>query len=356
MLMSAVIALTGCGESSDPDQLVREAVADELTVVWTDPEASSGGFTLIHPIGGTELIWVAMDGSVEKVLDLGFPVTHAEQLPTGNLVVMAQNSMMEIAPDGEVIQLDWPDEGQLLHHDLTRSPRGTFVTLTQEPRPDLGNVWADKIIEVNEFGNTVWEWDALDHLDPATDHEDIDAPHPAFGGLDWLHTNSVDFFDDGDLLVSLRNLNRIVRIDYATGDIEWSWGDGVLGHQHSAEVLDSGNILLFDNGYHRTPGDECVETPCSSRALELDPETGDVVWSFEPGDLFSIGFGDADRLPNGNTLVTFGRHEPEAIVVEVTPFGEVVWSLTSHIAHAVPGVIFEPQATLYRAQRVDEVP
>jgi hypothetical protein len=57
----------------------------------------------------------------------------------------------------------------------------------------------------------------------------------------------------------------------------------------------------------------------ADRIVEIDRETGGVVWTFDDGLLWPR---DADRLPNGNTLVTNSlRYE----VVEVTPSGEVVW-------------------------------
>jgi outer membrane protein assembly factor BamB len=80
-------------------------------------------------------------------------------------------------------------------------------------------------------------------------------------------------------------------------------------------VLDDGHILLFDNGIARG----------WSRALEMDPMTGAVVWEYKapnPRDFFSASRGAAQRLPNGNTLLTDSDH---GTAFEVTPAGEVVW-------------------------------
>ena len=41
---------------------------------------------------------------------------------------------------------------------------------------------------------------------------------------------------------------------------------------------------------------------------------------------YSAGWGDADRLPNGNRLGTFGYWGASIpAIIEVTPMGEVVW-------------------------------
>ena len=59
--------------------------------------------------------------------------------------------------------------------------------------------------------------------------------------------------------------------------------------------------------------------------MEIDPETNTVVWNYSDArqqSFYSHAQGGAQRLPNGNTLVTeawFGR------LFQVTPEGEVVW-------------------------------
>ncbi|MFT5991425.1 MAG: hypothetical protein ACJA1R_000827 [Flavobacteriales bacterium] len=68
-------------------------------------------------------------------------------------------------------------------------------------------------------------------------------------------------------------------------------------------------MLLFDD---RMPGTRQV-----SRGLELriDDATGTVelIWQYVPeGDLFPAIWGDADRLQNANTLLTFGFRSEEA--------------------------------------------
>ena len=61
--------------------------------------------------------------------------------------------------------------------------------------------------------------------------------------------------------------------------------------------------------------------------LEIDPRTNNVVWSYSGygvvgTDFYSSITGGAQRLPNGNTLVTLGT---KGQVMEITPDGAVVW-------------------------------
>ena len=91
--------------------------------------------------------------------------------------------------------------------------------------------------------------------------------------MDWTHSNSV-FFDEnsGSVFVSIRNLSRITKIDYASKDIIWNMGqtdfmneiyfeeDLNFSQQHSVQVLDNGNLLFFDNHRYLSPElSRCLE-------------------------------------------------------------------------------------------------
>ena len=93
-----------------------------------------------------------------------------------------------------------------------------------------------------------------------------------------------------------------------------------IAGQHAPVLLKNGNILIFDNGPHRV--DQMFPF---SRVIEVNPATNEIVWKFQeafPPNFFSDRISNAQRLPNGNTLINegmFGRF------FEVTPAGEVVW-------------------------------
>jgi hypothetical protein len=62
-----------------------------------------------------------------------------------------------------------------------------------------------------------------------------------------------------------------------------------------------------------------------SRVIEIDPTTGEVVWSYEetpPIAFFSPIISNAQRLWNGNTLINDGA---SGRLFEVTAEGELVW-------------------------------
>jgi outer membrane protein assembly factor BamB len=143
------------------------------------------------------------------------------------------------------------------------------------------------------------------------------------GALDILHANSAMVIErdidglckEGNVLISIRNLDLIVIFDVEKEKFVWKWGPGIIDDQHDAKMLDNDNILLFDNGYQRG----------YSRIIELNALTGEIVWEYKakkPEDFYSPRRGVCQRLPNGNTLIT---ESDRGRVFEVTYSGEIVW-------------------------------
>ena len=146
---------------------------------------------------------------------------------------------------------------------------------------------------------------------------------------DIFHTNSVFVFDGsmahlspvfakGLVMVSILKLDLLAIIDMDKEVAVWALGglDDIKWHrQHDPQLLENGNMLLFDNrGYNK-----------KSRILEFDPLTKDVKWQYvgrEGEEFYSRAAGTVMRLPNGNTLIT---ESDNGRAFEVTPELEMVW-------------------------------
>lgn len=151
---------------------------------------------------------------------------------------------------------------------------------------------------------------------------------------DTFHANSImklepslaakfPMFASGQLLVSIRNLNTLAVIDPKTRKVVWAY-NGLLKHQHSASFLANGHILAFDNLGHST-----AKRWENSRILEIDPAMMQVAWSYGDGKKEAFRsriYGRAQRLPNGNTLIT---HSLGACLMEVDTEKKTVWSYRS---------------------------
>ncbi|MFB6118270.1 aryl-sulfate sulfotransferase [Halosegnis sp.] len=153
----------------------------------------------------------------------------------------------------------------------------------------------------------VWRWRFRDH--------GFDRSNGGRYSGDWTHVNDVDKVAEGEYLVSPRNFDQVFVINRTTGDISRRLGSDeehdVLYEQHNPQYLrgegGTPTMLVADSENDRVV--EYARTNGSwTRTWTL---TGNFNWPR-----------DADRLPNGNTLVTDTLNHR---VMEVTPDGEVVW-------------------------------
>jgi hypothetical protein len=188
------------------------------------------------------------------------------------------------------------------------------------PEADSGAMYADYLAELTPAGETVWQWRSWEHFDPVTDgFTEVQAVRTL-----WALGNSILELPNGDILASYRPISRVIRIDRKTGNIVWRLGSPTIAGQHAPTPLANGNILIFDNGVHR------LDDPLPfSRVIEVNPATNAIEWTYQDrpvSNFLSPRMGNAQRLPNGNTLIneaSFGRF------FEVSPDGEVVWEYVS---------------------------
>jgi hypothetical protein len=232
----------------------------------------------------------------------------------------------------------------------------------------------DYIYEVSWDGEIVWEWLASDHVDElGFSGQALNAIHRSVPwnenrqSADWLHINSASYvgpnkwYDEGDerfhpqnIIFSSRNANIIGIID-REGSIVWRMGPdylvsaelaelGQIIGQHHPHIIPeglpgAGNMLVFDNGGSGGYGFANPAAPNGvnsvrrdySRVLEFNPVTFEKVWEYSiPGtekfQFFSHYVSSAQRLPNGNTMVTEGA---DGRIFELTPDNEIVWEYVS---------------------------
>ena len=123
---------------------------------------------------------------------------------------------------------------QVFHHDVTPLPNGhwlvlanTLMNLSSTTTPALTNappttVLGDVIVDLDTNLQPVWAWNEFNHLDPNR--------HP-YLFPDWTHTNDILYSpDDGNILVSMRHQNWVVKVNYedgkGSGAVIWRLGQG----------------------------------------------------------------------------------------------------------------------------------
>jgi hypothetical protein len=259
----------------------------------------------------------------------------------------------------------------------------------------------DKVIEVTWDGKIVWEWRANEHFEEFGFSETAKAvlrENPSLAGEaggDWMHVNSLStlgpnkYYDAGDLrfhpdnlILDARNSNILFIVSKETGDIVWRLGPdfdtdeatrklGWIIGQHHFHLIPKGlpgegDFLVFDNGGAGGYGTAHPASPDGrnnavrdySRVLQFDPITLEIKWQYTPLEAGNLLFTDASkfyssyissaqRLPNGNTLITEGS---DGRLIEVTPAHEIVWEYINPYFNVIGGRF--RMNMIYRAYRV----
>jgi hypothetical protein len=176
-------------------------------------------------------------------------------------------------------------------------------------------------------GLVLFEWHSLKDVDLRESYD----PRPRPGApYDYMHVNSVREDSDGNLLASGRELHAVVKLDRRTGRIIWRLGgkrsdfrmprDARFAWQHDAQRAPNGTVRVFDN-------EAAPKVRFRSRVLWLrldeKAKTARVARVVgHPLNLLSGTQGNAQALPNGNTMVGWGS---QGYFSEFAPSGRLVF-------------------------------
>jgi arylsulfate sulfotransferase len=326
-------------------------------------------------------------GVVRWYLDLSFAdqmVSPFQRLKNGNLLMVDRFNIYQFNMLGQILKRTTIDNNYGMHHDVLELPNGDLL-ICVGTRDHYIYVDGEKILSDSDFimhynlkeSKIENLWDLAKHLDVSRDDLNF------FRKGDWLHMNGLDFDPkDSTIVVSGKN-QGIIKLAW-NDELKWimspkkHWGkagrdgtgketapylltavdenDNFLsstiqnGSQsaeafdfpwgpHSPEILDNGNLLVFDNGTYRN----FVDNAKYSRAVEYEFNDEEMtvkqVWQYgkERGEEFySSIVSDVDVLHNtGNILVTSGFLSPKT-----SHSGKIV-----EVDHETGEEVFE--ATLY---------
>jgi len=255
-------------------------------------------------------------------------------------------------------------EGDLTHDTIKISNGNHVVLRWVDTGSSTSATSAPVFEEIDASGKVVWSLDYAKLV-----------PMPSGATGDWCHGNSitVDIAKDavyvncrwmGIVKTTYKNPNTALwhlpaSYGKGTGTMTFSPTTSQYTDVHDPEIHDDGTILFFDNGGY----DNMMTFPPPpatvhhSRAVEYKideaKKTATLVWEF-PGTFnvdtwykntwYTPYWGDADRLANGNVLITAGAMgtASETRIFEVTKAdGKVVWDFR-----------LGPDIGVYRADRI----
>jgi hypothetical protein len=282
---------------------------------------------------------------------------------------LAGNTLWETNVQAISDRLSAMDRPSILsfHHDALLLPNGLILAVANSqrviPAADPGgparNVIGDVILMMNRDCDILWVWDAFEKLDvnrKALLGETIGRTE------DWTHSNSLQYLPDGNILLSIRHMDWIIKIDFqdghGSGDVLWRLGkDGDFtiessdpnpwfSHQHSPHY-DGARLWVYDNGNTRVGalGDGnsrgqvyLIDENARTARLEMNADLG----------VYSPALGSAQLLDNGNyhflsgNLLDTGTGRFTSQSVEVSP-----GTMDGAISY-----VFEASAAAYRSFRM----
>lgn len=222
---------------------------------------------------------------------------------------------------------------------------GTDIVSTQHQGGTPSNpvdIIGDAIVVLNQNMQVVWAWNPFIHLDLSRRavldekcYSNTGACRPMSPGFtvanDWMHTNSVQHTPwDGNLIISMRHQDWVVKINYADGlgdgSIVWRMGrDGDFSvttagtqtthdadfpwfsHQHDAEFELRGQVFggsrvmtIFDNGNTRaTTHNPSARSRCQSFAVNEAGRAVNLNINADEG-VYAVAVGSAQLMKNGH--------------------------------------------------------
>jgi hypothetical protein len=326
--------------------------------IATPASGTAPGYVFVAPKGDTaqrgpmifdndgKLVWYATVPEGESVLDfrvqsyLGRPVlTWWRGLPQrgfgfGRMVIMdsAYRKIAVVRAKGGY-RMDF--------HDFTITPQGTalfdcYKRVHQDTSGVPGGSEDDKVIRgvIQEVdlatGKLLFQWVANDHIAPPESFR----PEPMRKSIpfDYVHLNSVDLDDDGNLIISARETSTIYKVDHTTGEIMWRLGgkysdyelapNAHFRYQHDAHRQKDGTITLFDN--NAVSGSDIGVS--SGLKLRLDDRTMTAravrrYTSLKPQ--LAASEGNMQVLPDRHVFIGWGGEQRN--MTELTKRGRVVF-------------------------------
>jgi len=273
-----------------------------------------------------------------------YGMTSTDWLPNGHVLIgnASAEPALEVDLEGNIIWTGPTGGTPAASHHTSKLSTGDYLIVRES------NASA-RVEELSPDDKVVWTWDLYDHLKPKTT------------AADWCHLNAVSVDEANNFLYFNCRFQGLFKVNRTDKSIIWQMGAAIddahagtvtylpdnsarFNDSHDPEVHPDGTVLFYDNqGWSMHTGGE-MNGSYHTRVVEyqLDetasPVTATLTWEF-PGK-FTVDawyknswqtpiWGDADRLDNGDVLVTAGAKGAgtHTRIFEVTRAGEVVWAM-----------------------------
>ena len=170
------------------------------------------------------------------------------------------------------------------------------------------------------------------------------------GNSDLLHLNDIEpfsaklgegFFKQGDIIVSLRNINTVFVFNVESEEIKYI-SIGQFIRQHDPDFIDGNTFSVFDNNNNGNP--DAAQRQSRIAIVSAPDNTVTTYYTgTEDKPFFTNVMGKHQWLPNGNLLLTESKRGRG---FEVNKQGEIVWQYVNYVDRDIVGIVSEVQRLL----------
>lgn len=332
---NTVIIKTSSGKEKKLEIKIDDsAPTEEYTVLENKITNVNGEFYFGTSSLGTGNIAVDNYGEIRWWLNNGY-TKGMTMLQNGHLLLSNTDKGPDVTSTSGVVEVDmlgfiynnYEVEGGY-HHDAYELKNGNLIILTTNLESDSV---ADYVVELDrKTGKIVKDWD-LRKIVLKVDSDLLEE-----GEISWGWINSVYYDETNDaLILSLRNQNSVISIDYKSSNINWILGEekywsskfkdyfikGVgddftypMG-QHSVSLTSDGKLSIFDNGYNAYKEETVSCKSLKNNAsyaivynLNLKDKTATIDWKFGGQEYFSYALSSFTAAANGHKVFNSGWH------------------------------------------------
>ena len=334
-------------------------LVERMDVVTPATEATQPGYTLTNfwDSGQSPTVALIVDFEgypvwyyVNGDRNDGFGATSTDWTFDGTVLVgnAGAEPAREVDLEGNILWTG-PTGGTALSHHTSKLRTGNYLVVRESAS-------SARVEEIDADNAVVWDWDLYADSDVTNN-----------GVSDWCHLNSVTTDASEEYVFINCRFQGLFKVEKSSKNLMWQMGAAIDDDQigdvaylpdnsarfndaHDPEVHEDGTVLFYDNQGWENRMVGAGNGNFQSQVVEYQMNDADkeatLSWVF-PGDFEVDGWytsswstpiwGDADRLENGNVLVTAGITGTDTggmtppgtntRIFEVTRDGAVVWAV-----------------------------
>ncbi len=299
--------------------------------------------------------------TLERQNDYKFRMVHPMLLEDGALLVKGQNTpLYKIDSNSNVI---WSNDHTKYHHSIEKDANGDFWVCnkfynSKVKKELLGSKFDDDgVALISRNGDLLWQKSITEIF------MENEMGYLLFSlekrTNDPIHLNdiqpvikSTDYWEKGDLFLSLRNQSMVILYRPSTNKIIWK-GTGPFHLQHDINIIDDEKISVFNNNAKHFANGTRVDE--SNEIIIYDFATESYSYylkdKLKRNNIKTAWQGRGEILPNGDLLIEETNHGRQ---IYFKSDGSVIWSY-QNIAENNQNYIVNWSRIIYKTEEIKNI-